>query len=92
MVRRDATLLVCGLLIVAILLYAGDTSYFLYQQRHGNSLSTQIVRQYGPVNDGDGNYHYQYVATVVVPCVQALLPHQGMPPCWWVSSHSRFWT
>ncbi len=85
---RSWLLLGTVVLIVAI---AADYAVFVYRQRHGDILSFTTVSQYVAVADRNGHYHYEYFGTVDVPCVLALLPHQRMTPCWWVSVHHEHW-
>lgn len=80
------------IIIAAFLAIAGDFGVFLYRQRHGDVLSFTHVRQYIAVSDGGGHYHYEYFGHTDVPCVVALLPHQQLPPCWWVDIHQDHWT
>lgn len=77
--------------LLALLAIAADFSQFLYRQRHGSVLSFAHVRQYIAVNDGNGRYHYEYFGPADVACVVALLPHQELPPCWWVEVHRGHW-
>ena len=81
------------LLLLLLLTTASVADYllFLYRQRHGDVLSFTSVKQYQAVPGRNGSYHYEYLGTVDVPCVQAFLPHQQMSPCWWVSIHHNHW-
>lgn len=75
-------------LIAAIAL---DVGVFLYRQRHGDVLSFTTVKQYVAVHDRNGHYHFEYFGSMDISCVQALLPHQHLAPCWWVSMHHDHW-
>ena len=82
------------LALAAILFFvacAVDYAVFLYRQRHGDVLSYVRVRQFVPRALKNGHYEFDYVGNRDVPCVEALLRHQRMAPCWWVSLHSDDW-
>ena len=82
------------LLLLLLLLGAGsavDYGIFVYRQRHGDVLSFTTVKQYQAVPNRNGNYHYEYLGTMDVPCVDAFLPHVQLSPCWWVSVHRDHW-
>jgi hypothetical protein len=85
---RDFSALVLLLLLVA----AGDLVNFLYKQRHGGLYGVQAVHRWYAFGDGGGRYHYRYGGPGEVPCVHTLLPHQGLPACWWVSVRGSHWT
>ena len=70
---------------------AADYGVFVWRQRHGDVLSFTTVKQYVAVPDRPGHWHLAYFGTVDVPCVMALLPHQRLSPCWWVSLHHDHW-
>ncbi len=70
---------------------AADFAIFVWRQRHGDVLSFTTVKQYVAIPEANGHWHYAYFGTIDVPCVQALLPHQRMTPCWWVSLHHDHW-
>ena len=81
------------LLLVLLLMIAviSDYGLFAYRQRHGEVLSFTTVKQYQAVPGRNGNYHYEYLGVVDVPCVETFLPHQQLMPCWWVAFHHDYW-
>ncbi len=68
-----------------------DFAVFLWRQRQGDVLSFATVKQYVPIADGKGHYRYDYFGEVDISCVEALLPHEHRPPCWWVQVHHEEW-
>ncbi|RRA48942.1 hypothetical protein [Acidipila sp. EB88] len=77
--------------ILLIGLSAADYIVFLYHQRQGSPLSFVTVREFVAAPLKNGRYEYDYLGDMDVPCVSALLPHQRMSPCWWVSVHRDHW-
>ena len=78
-------------LIALIVAIAADYGVFVYRQRHGDVLSYVTVSEYVPVAGRGSTYSYVYFGTVDVSCVEAMLPHQRMSPCWWVMLHRFHW-
>ncbi len=91
MISRAAT---SWLLLLALGLFAAcafDFAVFVWRQRHGDILSFTNVKQSIAVPDAHGGYHYEYFGNTDISCVQALLPHAGLAPCWWVQVHHDDW-
>ncbi len=88
--RAESQWLLLGI-IVLIVACAADLGVFVYRQRHGDVVSYVTVQEYVPVAGRGGNYSYNYFGTVDISCVEALLPHQRMSPCWWVALHRFHW-
>ncbi len=91
MISRATTSWLTLGVIAVVGVVAADYGIFLYRQSHGDVLSFVQVRQYVPVNRGNGKYEYDFVGHVDVPCMEALLPHLRLPPCWWVSVNRFDW-
>ncbi len=79
------------IVLLSLAAAAGDYGIFLYRQRRGDVLSFATVKQYQVVAGRNGSYHEEYVGMVDVPCVQALLPHDGRSACWWVLVYQDHW-
>ena len=77
--------------MVLLLVCAADFLLFAVRQRHGTVLGFVTVRQYNPLSDGNGNYHFAYQGVMDAPCVRTLLPHQNRWPCWWVQLNRDDW-
>ena len=92
MLKRAATLLSFGLLMGAFGAAAGDYVMFVYRQRSGTALDSVAVRQYLATPLKNGRDELDYLGDLDEPCVRAMLPHQQMPPCWWVRRHRDHWT
>ena len=91
MPARGLTAWLSLLVIVLIGVSAADYIVFLYRQRHGDVLSFVTVREFVASPLKGGRYEYDFLGNMDVPCVQALLPHQRMSPCWWISLHTDHW-
>ena len=91
MVRRETRSWLLLASIALILATGADFSVFAWRQRRGDVLSFTTVREYVAVPEGIGHWREEYFGTVDVPCVVALLPHQSLKPCWWVSVRRDHW-
>jgi hypothetical protein len=49
------------------------------------------VRQFMATPLKGNRTEYDYVDTLKQPCVRAVMPHQALPPCWWVQMHRDQW-
>ncbi len=88
--RGEVQWLLLGL-IALMAVVAADYGVFVYRQRQGDVLSYVTVREYLPVPGSGGNYSYQYAGVTDISCVEAMLPHERMSPCWWVELHHGHW-
>ncbi len=91
MPSRGLVLRLALLVIVALAAVAADFGIFLYRQRHGEVISFVNVRKYVASPLKNGKYEFDYIGDMDVPCVEAMLPHHRMPPCWWVGLHTDHW-
>ena len=76
---------------VLLLFYAADLALFHFRARHGTGVGSVEVRQFMATPLKANRTEYDYVDTIEQPCVRALLPHQQLPPCWWVQMHRDQW-
>lgn len=80
---------VAGLIIaILVLSYAADYAILRYRvatQKNPFGQVTVSVYFATPMKDGKTEYDFQQPQAVT--CVNALYPHLGMQPCWYLSRH-----
>ena len=64
-----------------VVTWLGDSAIFLLR---GSPLSKVTVNQFQSVPLKGTKIEYDYLGTSDVPCVQALFPHAGQNPCWYL--------
>jgi len=69
------------LLASFVVTWLGDSAIFLLR---GSPLSKVTVNQFQSVPLKGTKIEYDYLGTSDVPCVQALFPHAGQNPCWYL--------
>ena len=92
MFRQIAIYTAFGFTMSAFVAAAADYAYFVYRQRHEGALGVVTVREYLSTPLKNGRDELDFLGELEEPCVRALLPHQRMAPCWWVSMHRDHWT
>jgi hypothetical protein len=75
--------------LLAGLVWLGDTLslYFRIPPREPQG-SFQVRKMYA-VTKKNGSTEFFFDDPAPETCVNALLPHQGYRPCWWVSRHTQ---
>ena len=76
---------------VALLLVVADWAVFRLRVARGTGLASVEVRQFMATPLKANRTEYDYVDTIEQPCVRSVLPHQALPPCWWVQMHRDQW-
>jgi hypothetical protein len=88
-VLRTLSRLILAVGLLSGLVWLGDTFslYFRIPARdpHG---SFQVRKMYA-VKKKNGSTEFFFDDPAPETCVNALLPHQGYRPCWWVARHTR---
>ena len=78
--------------IALLLIAAGIVTYglddLIARVRHQPSKDVQIDR-FLALDENFNRVGYEPLAPVTERCVEALLPHFGHNPCWWVESHKE---
>jgi hypothetical protein len=69
------------LLASIVVTWLGDSAIFLLR---GSPLSKVTVNQFQSVPLKGTKIEYDYLGTSDVPCAQALFPHAGQNPCWYL--------
>ena len=83
-IRKIALRACLGLLILAALLYLGDDLWARYRGRPVEQM--KVGRLYAAVNHFN-EVEYSVGTPVMETCVDALLPHFGYTPCWYLRRH-----
>jgi len=78
--------IVLGVLAALLLLYLAD-GFALYL-RH-NPVGSIVVQRYDAIPEKNGKVEFAFEQPVPQPCVRALFPHRGDPPCWYLSRHAE---
>ncbi len=91
MLKRVGAWLGVALSLCAFSAALWDYAAFVYHQRAGTALDRVAVHQYLATPLKNGRNELDYLGEVDQPCVRAMLPHQQMPPCWWVRRHRDHW-
>ncbi len=90
--RRALTYLLFAAVFSAFGAAAIDYVIFVYRLRQGTALSVVTVHQYLATPLKNGRDELDYLGELDQPCVRALMPHQKMKPCWWLTLHKDHWT
>ena len=82
MLRRIIGLVIAALVIV----YIGD---YVVARVRGGAMQTVQVTQYYVIPLKNGQTQYASAGSKDVTCVEALFPHFGDRPCWYVRQHTE---
>jgi hypothetical protein len=81
--------LISGLVIAALVIaYVGD---YAVARIRGGAIQTVQVSQFYAIPLKNGQTQYAPAGSKDVACVEALLPHFGDRPCWYVRRHTEEW-
>ena len=78
-------------LAVVLGLCVADWALFRLRVAHGTGVGSVEVRRFMATPLKGNRTEYDYVDTIQQPCVRSILPHQALPPCWWVQMHRDQW-
>lgn len=83
--KRGVTIVV--LLLAAV--YGGDYASVRFRIPPGRvPFGSVTVRRYYAAMKKDGKPDFYFNPPEAEPCVHALFPHFGYPPCWYLSRHT----
>lgn len=68
--------------------YLGDTAVFLFR---GSPTSTVNVSQFMSIPLKGQKIEYDYLGRAQMPCAEALFPHDGNEPCWYLRRDPNVW-
>ena len=75
-----------SLIVALALTFAGDT---LALQLSRNPYTMITVRSYYAVPTKNGHIDYEYNDAFDQQCVNAIFPHRGDRPCWYLRRHTE---
>lgn len=84
-VLRVARQLCLALLSMAVLIYVGDDLWARFRGQPVEHI--RVGRYYAAVNHWN-EVEYSVGTPVVETCVDALMPHFGHTPCWYLRRHT----
>jgi hypothetical protein len=78
-----------GLICAAALLYAGDWLVFRIRvARNAGAWGSVTVNAYYAVPQKTGKTEYDFQSSGPQPCANAIFPHIGYLPCWYLRKHA----
>ena len=77
-----------GVVLVAAFMYGLDDLSARFGVPARAQFSTFTVNRFYKVNEKFNKYSFEPIPPVDERCVNALLPHSGSLPCWYVSRHT----
>jgi hypothetical protein len=81
--------LLCPLL-AAVLIYACDFASLRYRIPNNRAqFGSVVVTRTWVIPMKDGKTQYSFDPPAPQECVNALFPHLGDPPCWYLQRHSK---
>jgi hypothetical protein len=87
--RRIFFISIRWLVLGAVLLYAADYLSLRYSIPNRPQFGSVLVVQSYAIPQKDHKLEYSFDPPAPQPCVNALFPHFGDPPCWYLSRHTR---
>ena len=89
--RRWVRRTLLGLLLIAAgvlaLAYGADVAVFRTRLAKGDAYSSIVVSHYYAVAQKNGKTQFIFEPPAPENCVNALFPHAGSPPCWYLRKH-----
>lgn len=85
--KKVAALALLTLVVLFLLLYAGDYAILRVRIARDTGYETVTVRQYYAINEKNNRTEYVFGSTLDQPCVASLFAHQGLQPCWYLRRH-----
>ncbi len=78
------------LIAAGLLLYLGDYGILRIRAATGrNAFGKVSVEKYYAIKQKTGKTELSYIGTEDQTCVNALFPHLGFQPCWYLSRHTE---
>lgn len=69
------------------LAYAADFAVFRRRVAKGDAYGSIVVSHYYAVAQKNGKTQFIFEPPAPENCVNALFPHAGSPPCWYLRKH-----
>jgi hypothetical protein len=80
-----------GVIVVFLVLYAGDWGMLRYRVAHGTAFDSVEVNQFLATPLKGSKTEYDLMGSYQQTCSRSIFPQQGQPACWWVRRHSAQW-
>ena len=77
---------VLGALAVLTLLYFADGLALHFRR---DPVGSVIIERYDAIPEKNGKTEFAIEPPTAQPCVRALFPHGGNPPCWYLSRQAQ---
>src|SRR5882672_6070713 len=88
--KRIFGIAVLALVGASVLAYGGDYGIFRVRAAiGGNPYGTVTVRHYYAILQKNGKTQFLFDLPQPTTCIQALFPHSGFNPCWYLSRHTE---
>ncbi len=75
-----------ALVAVLAVIYLGDTVILHFRSEPN---STVTVQHYYLIRQKNNRFETKFDRSYDQPCVNALFPHAGNPPCWYLRRHTE---
>jgi hypothetical protein len=86
--KRILAIFLIGAVALAVLVYAGDYALFRYHTAtNHNPYGSVVVTHYYAVLQKNGKTAFTFDPPGPLTCVNALFPHAGFAPCWYLLRH-----
>lgn len=86
--KRLLARILAGALLIAAVSYGLDDLSARLSVPARPRYSTFTINRFYLVNEKFGKYSYEPIPSVEERCVNALFPHFGSRPCWYVQRHT----
>jgi len=84
LVLKSLAALICA----SALLYAVDWIVFRVRVARGTAFDSVVVNAYYAVPQKTGKTEYDFQSSGPQPCANAVFPHMGYLPCWYLRRHT----
>ena len=86
--RRWFIRIFLALAAITAVSYLGDSAVYLLR---GSPTSTVNVSQFMSIPLKNNKVEYDYLGRAQMPCAEALFPHGGDEPCWYLRRDPNTW-
>ena len=88
--KRFGAVAAAVVVAIAAIAYAIDYLVWRYKAATGrNAYDTVMVQYYYAIGEKSGKTEYDFQPPQPESCVNSLLPHAGLNPCWYEKKHTE---
>jgi hypothetical protein len=87
--RRTLTRAVLYAVVALAIIYGGDALSLRFRIPNREPLGSITVYRYYALHKTKQKTTYMFAEPEAQPCVHALFPHLGYPPCWYLARHTE---